>query len=137
MSEIHGRCGYRCDLCPAFERNQRGPEDRERISAGWKKYYDFEMPTAEIVCAGCRFEGHHLDDECKVRPCAETRGYSTCAECQEGDSCDLLKKKACAISKHKEQHGASMPPEDYQLFIAPYESRIYLEKLRRKVRARA
>ena len=95
------------------------------------------MDPAEIACAECCFEGHHLDDECKVRPCAEARGHATCAECPECDSCDLLKKKVCAILPRKQQHGDSMPAEDYLLFIAPYESNVYLEQLRQKDRAKS
>lgn len=135
MNEIYSRCGYRCDLCPAFERNQTGPQDRERVSAGWEKYYNgFHMDPGEIVCAGCPFEGHHIDGGCTVRPCANARGCVTCADCSEYGSCDMLNKKLGAIQPIKDRHGNAMPPEDYRLFIAPYEAKVHLEQLRKKPR---
>jgi len=43
MSEIVvGLCGYRCDLCPAYNNN------RQEISEGWKRYFEFEIPSEEI-----------------------------------------------------------------------------------------
>jgi len=133
MSEIYSRCGYRCDLCPAFERNQTGPQDRERVSAGWEKYYNgFHMDPAQIVCAGCPFEGRHIDGGCPVRPCANARGCVTCADCSEYGSCDMLNKRLGAIQPIKDRHGNAMPAEDYRLFIAPYEAKEHLEQLRKK-----
>ncbi len=132
MNEIHGYCGYRCDLCPAFVRNQKGPEDRQRVSDGWQKYLGFRMEPETIVCAGCRFDGCHLDTDCQVRPCAMAKGYATCAECAEIDDCEKLKKRADAIGPYKERHAGSMSEEDFRLFIAPYEGRTYLVKLRPK-----
>jgi len=131
MNEIHGYCGYRCDLCPAFVSNQKGIEDRQRISDGWQKYLGFRMEPEQIVCAGCCFEGCHLDGDCKVRLCAIAKSCMTCAECVEFDSCGQLRKKTEAITPFKERHGSSMPAEDYRLYIAPYESGIYLAQLRR------
>jgi hypothetical protein len=94
MNEIHGYCGYRCDMCPAFVRNQKGPEDRQKVSDGWQKYLGFRMEPEKIVCAGCPFEGCHLDSDCQVRPCAIAKGFATCAECAELDSCEKLRGKA-------------------------------------------
>ncbi len=132
MKKIHGYCGYRCDLCPAFVRNQKGPEDRKRVSDGWKKYLGFRMEPEALACAGCRFEGCHLDGNCQVRPCATARGFETCADCSEIDSCKKVKKKLDAIAPYKKRHEGSMSAEDYRLFIAPYESRNYLALLRPK-----
>jgi hypothetical protein len=35
MTPIVTRCGFRCDLCPAFHENVGGPEDQKRVSDGW------------------------------------------------------------------------------------------------------
>ena len=130
MNAILGYCGFRCDLCPAFETNLKGPEDRQRVSNGWQKYLGFRIEPEKISCAGCRFDGCHLDANCKVRPCARAKSLETCAECAGFDACEFLKTKADAIAPFKERHGGSMPTEDYQLFIAPYEARIHLARLR-------
>lgn len=42
--QIVARCGFRCDLCPAYEENVHGPEDRQRASDGWFKYYGLGIP---------------------------------------------------------------------------------------------
>ncbi len=130
MKELHAYCGYRCDLCPAFINNQTGPQDRQKISEGWQKYYGFHMPAEQIACAGCPYDGCHLDSGCKVRPCAVAKGFTTCAECPQSESCEMLAARVKAIAPIKERHGSGMPEEDYRLFIAPYESSIYLERLR-------
>ncbi len=39
-------------------------------------------------CAGCKSGGGF--DACGVRLCATDRGFATCAECQEMDSCKKL-----------------------------------------------
>lgn len=44
MSEIMGLCGYRCDLCPAYNDNINNDDNRQEISRGWKRYFGFEIP---------------------------------------------------------------------------------------------
>ena len=131
MNELYAYCGFRCDLCPAFINNQTGPEDRQKTSEGWQKYLGFHMPAEKIVCAGCPNEGCPLDAGCKVRPCAIAKGFATCAECNQFDSCAELAAKVKAIGPAKERHGSTMPEEDYRLYIAPYESSLHLQLLRR------
>ncbi len=134
MTAIYGYCGYRCDLCPAFVRNQKGPEDRQKVSRGWDKYLGFHMEPESILCDGCPFDGCHLDGGCKVRPCAVEKGYATCVECADADSCEKLKGRMDAIAPYKNRHGNSMSEEDYRLFIAPYESDQHLAQLRQQRR---
>src|SRR5512139_2022666 len=75
-------CGYRCDLCPAYRENIRGPGDQRRTSDGWFKYYGFRIPPEQICCDGCldaRPEARRIDRDCPVRPCARVRATPTCA----------------------------------------------------------
>jgi hypothetical protein len=39
MDPIIAKCGYRCDLCLAFEGNFKGEADRQRMSTALAKYY--------------------------------------------------------------------------------------------------
>ena len=49
MKEILSRCGYRCDLCLAYRPHiEAYPEDRQRLSDGWFKYFGFRIPPEEI-----------------------------------------------------------------------------------------
>lgn len=44
MTEVLARCGYRCDLCPAYHDNVSSDADRQRTSDGWHKYFGFRVP---------------------------------------------------------------------------------------------
>jgi hypothetical protein len=74
VQAVLARCGYRCDLCPAYRENIHGPEAaRQRTSDGWFKYYGFRIPPEQICCDGCRDErpeARHIDAACPIRPCA-------------------------------------------------------------------
>ncbi|MHC4560782.1 MAG: DUF3795 domain-containing protein [Planctomycetota bacterium] len=132
MNEILGRCGYRCDLCPAYKDNIDSSEDRQRVSDGWFKYYGFRIPPAEIYCDGCRDEkvnAKRIDAECKVRQCAITRGVDTCANCEQY-LCDELKAKVVSRSSVEAKTGAHVPDEDYKRFVEPYEADKVLSRIR-------
>jgi hypothetical protein len=63
------RCGYRCDLCPAYRESIRGPEDQQRTSDAWFKYYGFRIPSEQICCDGCldeRPEARRIDTTCPI-----------------------------------------------------------------------
>ncbi len=128
MKEILGYCGYRCDLCPAYRENLKTPEDRQRVSEAWERYYDYKIDPEKVPCDGCIGACQAPNPNCKVRPCAIGKGVSTCAECDEF-ICGRLKKQIEAIKPIAEKHGRTMPPEDYQRYIHPYESE---ERLRRR-----
>lgn len=58
MSEIVSLCGYRCDLCPAYNENTKSISDRQKVSDGWLKYFGAKVPPEETgVCVGCLNEG--------------------------------------------------------------------------------
>lgn len=49
MGEILSKCGYRCDLCPAYTGNIGGEEDRMKVSRDWKRLFGFEIPAGWSV----------------------------------------------------------------------------------------
>lgn len=121
MSEIIGRCGYRCDLCPAYVGNIKDDADRQRASDGWFKYFGFRVPPAEIDCRGCSPDC--VDKDCPVRPCAEAKAHADCSLCGEFP-CDKLETRMDFIPKFLAEHpDLAIPPEDRRRFIEPYESR--------------
>jgi hypothetical protein len=129
MVEMLSYCGYRCDLCPAFHGNLNSDEDRKRLSADWVKYYDHHEKPEDVDCKGCRAGVREGNTNCVVRPCAIERGVATCAECDEF-ACEKIQKQMDAIKPIAEKHGGSMPPGDYDRYVAPYESEERLGKLR-------
>jgi len=59
----------------------------------FKHYNEFEQVMDGLVkmfggCPGCLQGGG--DPNCKVRSCAKEKGYRTCAECGEAETCEKL-----------------------------------------------
>jgi len=59
----------------------------------FKHYLEFDQVMDGLVklfgdCPGCLQDGG--DPNCKVRSCAKQKGYRTCAECNEAETCKLL-----------------------------------------------
>jgi hypothetical protein len=124
-SPILARCGYRCDLCPAYRENIRGPEDQQRTSDGWFKYCGFRIPPEQICCDGCldeRPEARRIDANCPIRPCAITRGLKTCAACPDW-GCERSESRTVTRAWVEQRIGAPVPPGDYRWFVLPYERR--------------
>jgi hypothetical protein len=55
--------------------------------------YNVEDITPEMInCTGCRQEGVKLGhwSMCQIRLCATGKGFQTCGECSEMDTCELV-----------------------------------------------
>ena len=120
---IVARCGYRCDLCPAYRGNIHGLPDRQRASDGWHKYYGFRIPPEEICCDGCLDErpgAQRIDTSCPIRPCALQRGVETCGQCPRF-GCKRFKSRAVTREWVERRFGAPIPEADYRRFVLPYE----------------
>lgn len=137
MKEKMGFCGYRCELCPAFKDNITSDEDRQRTSDGWFKYYGFRIPAEEIYCDGCSADDsgnpRRIDPECDVRACAKGKDLPNCAHCEDF-ICEKLSKKIQNPNKIVQRAGGSIPREDFERFVKPYDSAKMLEDIRKKVR---
>ena len=131
MEPILTRCGYRCDLCLAYKPNiETHPENRQKLSDGWHKYFGFRLPPAEICCDGCMSEDPHLIDQgCPVRPCVIERGLDNCSQCEEY-ICDKLKQRLVTCEGVAERVGSEIPEDDRECFIRPYENKERLDTLR-------
>lgn len=133
LNPIIARCGYRCDLCPAYRGNIRGPEDQQRTSDGWFKYYGFRIPPEQICCDGCLDEQSHArrtDTSCLIRPCVIARGLDTCADCSDF-GCEHFQSRTVTRESVEQRIGTPIPPQDYRWFVLPYERRDLLKKTQR------
>jgi hypothetical protein len=132
MQPILTRCGYRCDLCLAYKPNiEKRPENRQKLSDGWHKYFGFRLPPAEICCDGCMSVDPHLIDRgCPVRPCVIERGLEICARCDDYDGCGKLAQRLVTYEGVKERVAREIPEDDRECFIAPYENKRRLDALR-------
>jgi len=136
MKEKIGFCGYRCEICPAYKDNINSDEDRQKVSDGWFKYYGFRIAAEEIYCDGCLAEGcadpQRIDPECEVRACALQRGLPNCAHCDDF-ICEKLSEKMIDTEKIAEGVGGSIPQEDFERFVKPYDSAKILKDLRKEL----
>ncbi len=132
MDEILARCGYRCDLCLAYRPNvEANPSNQQILSDGWHKYFGFRIPAEQILCDGCRTENPRLIDKaCPVRPCAIERGLANCAECPDY-VCEKLSGRIVVYEQLAATIPHPIPAQDRERFIAPYENKTRLERLKR------
>ena len=133
MDTIPARCGYRCDLCPAFKDNVRGPEHQQWVSDGWYKYYGFRIPPDRICCDGCWAEDstypNRIDTDCPVRPCVIEKGLESCAQCNEY-ICEKLRQRLVDGKGILAKAEQPIPPEEFNAFVRAYDNRRRLEQIR-------
>ena len=132
MEPIISKCGYRCDLCPAYETNLKSDADKQRMCDAWAKYFGSQVPPEAITsCAGCLAEGG--DETCSVRPCAIEKNLDNCAYCEQF-ACDKLKPKMNFVEENIKDL-SNIPEEDYDSFIKPFLGKECLLKIRESLGA--
>ena len=128
MEPIIAKCGYRCDLCPAYETNLKSEDDKKKMCDAWEKYCGFQVPPESIKsCTGCSAGGG--DETCSVRPCAIEKNLDNCAHCEQF-ACDKIKSKMNFVEENVKVDLSNIPEEDYNLFIKPFISEECLLKIR-------
>lgn len=129
--EILSRCGYRCDLCLAYRPNvEKNPENQQKLSDGWYKYFWFRIPPEDILCDGCMADQPKLiDQHCPVRPCVIAHGLVNCSQCDEY-GCGNLQERWVVFDEIQEKRKERIPSEDRQLFLLPYENKKRFDDLR-------
>jgi hypothetical protein len=130
--EILARCGFRCDLCPAYNPNIINIYDKKKISEKWQQYFGFYLPPEKIGCDGCLNNSQPLDSDCPVRPCVNEKQLDNCAYCPDFD-CDKLKTRMDALGEILNTIN-EIPEDDYLHFIKPYESRKRLTEIRTRLK---
>ena len=118
-------CGYRCDLCKAFSQNIEKKDEREKLSAVWKKYYKLDIPAKNIYCDGCRCgkpDSKRLDTDCPVRDCVIKKGILHCGQCKEYPCEKSNHRKGLTFDEAKQQFGEHFDPNEYNDFLAAYDN---------------
>jgi hypothetical protein len=136
MSELIARCGFQCHGCPAYKKNIKDSNDQRRVSEGWAKYYGFRMLPEKIRCDGCLTDDSESlelpDRNCPIRPCVLEKGLGNCAEC-ETYPCDKLEQRMRDYEAVAKRHEGRISAEDHAMFIAPYDSRLLLNRIRERM----
>lgn len=128
MEPILAKCGYRCDLCPAFEANLKSEQDKKRLSKALARYYSCRVRPEEIhPCKGCQAATEAPDKDCQVYPCVVRRGLENCGQCPQF-GCDKLKTRMDVVEECLAKH-SDVSNEDYRRFFRPYLSRAALTQI--------
>jgi hypothetical protein len=94
MNLLISCCGLNCEACEARIAHVTNDDKlRAETAEKWRVQYHAEGITPEMInCSGCRAEGAKIGHwgECKIRLCAADKGYQTCGECAELNSCELV-----------------------------------------------
>lgn len=79
-------CGNSCDACKAYKGNIAKLDEREALSAAWKKYLGFEYCAEDVRCEGgscCSVGLGFVHQGCKYKECASAHGVEHCGQCPE------------------------------------------------------
>ncbi|MGD8506646.1 MAG: DUF3795 domain-containing protein [Candidatus Bathyarchaeota archaeon] len=109
-ASLVGYCGLYCNACGIRQEKIKAAvsnlrniiaaygfdkimPDLTKWEPSFEHYDEFDQVMNGLVklfggCPGCLQEGG--DPNCKVRSCAKQKGYRTCAECSEADTCENL-----------------------------------------------
>ena len=94
MNNLIACCGLNCETCDARIATVANDDDlRSKTAEKWSSQYNSPEILPEMInCTGCREDGVKLGHctECKIRNCVISKGYQTCADCQEMEKCEIL-----------------------------------------------
>jgi hypothetical protein len=94
MKQLIACCGIDCESCDARIATVKNDNIlREETAKKWREMYQAPNITPESInCVGCRIDGvkigHH--SVCEIRKCVETKGFNTCGDCKELDTCQIV-----------------------------------------------
>jgi hypothetical protein len=94
MKELIACCGIDCEVCDArIATVNNDNELREKTAQKWREMFGIPEITAESInCMGCRTEGVKILNctHCQIRNCVQTKGFATCGECGEIETCSII-----------------------------------------------
>ena len=94
MKHLIACCGIDCETCDArIATVANDNELREKTAQKWQVMYNSPDITAESInCTGCRTDGVKIGhcNECEIRNCVETKGFNTCGDCKELETCQIV-----------------------------------------------
>ena len=94
MKEYIAYCGLDCEVCEARKATINNDNDlRVKVAREWSELNGVRITPEMINCAGCRIDGvktPYCDSLCPIRQCGTDKGYETCADCGELESCEKV-----------------------------------------------
>jgi len=94
MEKIISCCGLNCASCDARIATIKNDDELRKATAEkWRTQFNTsEITTVMINCTGCRENGVKFNhcDVCEIRKCVKVKGYSTCGDCNEMETCVIV-----------------------------------------------
>ena len=94
MDQLIAYCGLNCAECEARIATLNDDNVlRKKVAKLWSELNSIEITPEMINCTGCRTDGVktvYCGTLCKIRLCAKEKGYETCGDCSELDSCNKV-----------------------------------------------
>ena len=94
MKKLIAYCGLDCEKCDARVATLNNDNAlREKVAKLWSELNGVEITAEMINCEGCRADGvktPFCDSMCQIRQCALGKGYETCGNCSQIDSCGTV-----------------------------------------------
>ena len=92
MKQLIACCGLDCENCDARIATVTNDDAlREKTAKAWSVMNNAPQITAETIhCMGCRTDGAKFafcSEYCEIRKCVHAKGFNTCGDCKELDTC--------------------------------------------------
>lgn len=96
MRKMIGCCGLDCEKCDAYLATINNDDAlREKTATLWGKLNNVLIAPEMINCTGCRVDGVKTifcSNMCEIRKCVNNKGFETCGECSELQSCKTVEE---------------------------------------------
>jgi len=94
MNQLIACCGIDCEKCDARIATIANDDSlREETAKNWREMLGVAELTAESInCMGCRTNGPVFGYcmTCEIRSCVKEKGFDTCGNCTELETCQIV-----------------------------------------------
>lgn len=94
MEKLIACCGLDCAVCEARIATVKNDDELRKATAEkWKTAFNSpDIDYRMINCTGCMEEGVKIVHcgQCEVRNCVIAKGFGTCAECDDMETCTIV-----------------------------------------------
>jgi hypothetical protein len=94
MEKLIACCGLNCATCGARNATINDDDELRKATADkWRVSYNVPDLTFDMInCTGCREAGIKFShcSMCEIRNCVKAKGYDTCGDCQEMETCIII-----------------------------------------------
>jgi hypothetical protein len=93
MEKLIACCGLNCSACDArIATINNDDELRKATAEKWRVAFNPDITYEMINCTGCREDGVKFShcSMCEIRNCVKDRGFGTCGDCKELDTCAIV-----------------------------------------------